>query len=202
MIMNRWRSKFRREDFEMKNIKTTVSRIRHYSIVEMMMVIAVFMIILSMAMIAWLNSGDQARLKNAVRLINNQLNLARSKAVAGRKPVGVYFSAKVNNKPQESYAMLVCEDGDKSKPLPYCHWVSLPGGTVITEDEPSSQVNAKVPNKIIFKNDGSIKGSAPANFFVVSGDQTTEKSSKNAPGYYEIEINIFTGRTKTIYHEG
>ena len=185
----------------MKKINTTVSRIRHYTIVEMMMVIAVFMIILSMAMIAWLNSGDQARLKNAVRLINNQLTLARSKAVAERKSIGVYFSGKVSGNPRESYAMLVCEDGDKSKPLPNCHWINLPGGTVITEDKPSSQVDAKAPDKIVFKSNGSIQGSAPANFFVVGGDQITGKSSKDAAGYYEIEINIFTGRTKTIYHE-
>ena len=39
----------------MKNNKRTVSKLRHYTIVEMMMVIAVFMIILSMAMAAWLN---------------------------------------------------------------------------------------------------------------------------------------------------
>ena len=76
----------------MKKNKLSVSKIRHYTIVEMMMVIAVFMIILSMAMIAWVNSGSQAKLKNAARLVSAQLNLARAKAVAERTNIGVFFS--------------------------------------------------------------------------------------------------------------
>ena len=76
----------------MKKNKLAVSKICHYTIVEMMMVIAVFMIILSMAMIAWVNSGSQAKLKNTARLVSAQLNLARAKAVAERTDIGVFFS--------------------------------------------------------------------------------------------------------------
>ena len=63
-------------------MKNSTAKILHYTIVEMMMVVAVFMIILSMAMAAWLNSGSQAHLKNAARLVSAQLNLAKAKAVA------------------------------------------------------------------------------------------------------------------------
>ena len=76
----------------MKKIRKTALKISRYTIVEMMMVIAIFMIILSMAMAAWLSSGNQARLRNSVRLVTAQLNLARAKAVAERTYVGVYFS--------------------------------------------------------------------------------------------------------------
>ena len=65
-------------------MKKSTAKIMYYTIVEMMMVIAVFMIILSMAMVAWLNSGSQANLKNAARLFSAQLNLAKAKAVANR----------------------------------------------------------------------------------------------------------------------
>ena len=73
-------------------MKSLTMKAMHYTIVEMMMVVAVFMIILSMATVAWLNSGSQARLRNATREVTGQLNLARAKAVAERTTIGVYFA--------------------------------------------------------------------------------------------------------------
>ncbi|MBE6367372.1 MAG: hypothetical protein E7052_05615 [Lentisphaerae bacterium] len=96
----------------MKKINTTVSKIRHYTIVEMMMVIAVFMIILSMAMVAWLNSGSQSRAKNAARLLSAQLNLARAKAVSERTDIGVFFSTG-------GAASAAAELADSGDPNPY-----------------------------------------------------------------------------------
>ena len=73
-------------------MKNSTKKKLHYTIVEMMMVVAIFMIILAMAIVAWSNSSSQTQLKNAARLVSKQLNLARAKAIAEHKEIGVFFS--------------------------------------------------------------------------------------------------------------
>ena len=185
----------------MKKLNRTVSKIGHYTIVEMMMVIAIFMIILSMAMVAWLNSGDQAKLRNAARLVSAQLNLARAKAVADCKEVGVYFSNTGNAR--EKYAMLICEKGDKNLRLPGEDWVQLPGGILFSTSKPAenSTVNAAVPAAVKFRSDGSLNnGTSYDEFYLAAGNAADGKLSKNVP-YYKVEMNIFTGRSKLTYIE-
>jgi Tfp pilus assembly protein FimT len=185
----------------MKNLNRTVSKIGHYTIVEMMMVIAIFMIILSMTMVAWLNSGDQAKLRNAARLVSAQLNLARAKAVADCKEVGVYFSDTGNAR--EKYAMLICEKGDKNKRLPGEDWVQLPGGILFSANQPDDNpVSATAPGAIKFRSDGSLtQDSNRADFYLAPGDAKNSKLNKDAVSYYKIEINEFTGRSKLTFIE-
>lgn len=185
----------------MKNIRKAALKAQHYTIVEMMMVIAVFMIILSMAMVAWLNSGDQAKLRNAARLVSAQLNLARAKAVAECKEVGVYFSNSGNAR--EKYAMLICEEGNKSKRLPGEDWVQLPGGILFSTSKPqeNSAVTAALPSAVKFRSDGSLNNGASYDvFYLAAGNAADGKLGKNVP-YYKVELNIFTGRSTLTYIE-
>lgn len=179
----------------MNNHKRTVSKIGHYTIVEMMMVIAIFMIILSMAMAAWLSSGDQAKLRNAARLVNAQLNLARAKAINECKEVGVVFSAISSSAP-EKYAMLICYDGDKTKPLPGENWISMPGGIVFSTGKTG---NAVAPSTIKYRSDGSLDSSCD-DFYLTPGNQDTGTVAADT-NYYEVKVNLFTGRSTLTYHE-
>ena len=185
----------------MKKIRKTALKISRYTIVEMMMVIAIFMIILSMAMVAWLNSGDQAKLRNAARLVSAQLNLARAKAVAECKEVGVYFSNTGNSR--EKYAMLICEEGNKTKRMPGEDWVQLPGGILFSTSKPqeNSTVTAALPTAVKFRSDGSLNnGSSYDEFYLAAGNTADGKLGKNVP-YYKVELNIFTGRSTLTYIE-
>lgn len=87
----------------------------HYTIVEMMMVVAVFMIILAMAITAWLNSGSQAQMRNAAREVSGILNLARAKAIGERTNVGVFFSTSGSTAPTAELA----SDGGSGDPNPF-----------------------------------------------------------------------------------
>ena len=181
-------------------MKNSVKKVMHYTIVEMMMVIAVFMIILAMAVVAWGNGSSQTRLNTAARLVSTQLSLARTKAITERKNVGVYFSGKSSNV-KEQYAMVVCSDGNKDKILQGCDWEQLPGGIVFSTDKPSetSAVTAAEPSKIVYTRNGSLS-TATTEFYLSAGDQVNGKVNKNVP-YYTVKINPFTGRSVLTYHE-
>ena len=94
--------------------KNSINR-RHYTIVEMMMVIAVFMIILSMAIAAWVGTGSQAKTRNAARELSALLNLARSKAIAERTSVGILLSTNGSSSPSTELA----SDSASNDPNPY-----------------------------------------------------------------------------------
>ncbi|MBE6368963.1 MAG: hypothetical protein E7056_02235 [Lentisphaerae bacterium] len=190
----------------MKNNKITVSRKLHYTIVEMMMVIAVFMIILAMAMVAWLNSGNQAQLRNAVRLVSKELSLARAKAISEHKSVGVCFNIDTASK-IENFAMIICQEGQKDKVMPGEHWVKLPGQIVFTCKDPATDQSVKWitggQGKIVFKADGSLSADtddALETFYLVAGDQKTGKIAEDEP-YYKLVLNTFTGHTIITFHE-
>ena len=100
------------EDMTMK--KTSMHK-AHYTIVEMMMVVAVFMIILAMAIAAWGNSGQQAKTRNAARELSGVLNLARAKAIAERTYVGVLLSTNGSSSPSNELAV----DSSVNDPNPY-----------------------------------------------------------------------------------
>ena len=176
---------------------------RRYTIVEMMMVTAIFLIILSMAIAAWLNSGSQTKLRSAVRLVNAQLNLARAKAVAERTNVGVYFAGSGEN--YHGYGCrLYYYDGDtKGDPVAGEDWVVLLGGTVFSAAQPSdSEFTATVPAKIVFDSKGRLSGYATAAsppFYVTVGTQNNRKVAADE-AYFTIKINPFTGRATTTFH--
>ena len=175
--------------------KITVSKIGHYTIVEMMMVIAIFMIILSMAMAAWLNSGNQARLRNSVRLVTAQLNLARAKAVAERTYVGVYFSnngaanatktdpnADGNPYPGSSACRLYYfdkETGNRVGFVDNAEWEVLPGGTSFVfpdEIEQPSGTLTKTTAYVIFDRRGRIVANS-SNIKTVQDTASTSHTS-------------------------
>ena len=124
----------------------------HYTIVEMTMVVAVFMIILSMAIAAWSGVGSQAKTRNAVRELSGVLNLARSKAIAERTYVGVLLStngtssqitseltaSNPNPYPNTAAARIYycASNGTRSGYVDFEDWHRMPGG--ITFDFPSA----------------------------------------------------------------
>ena len=209
--------------------KITVSKIGHYTIVEMMMVIAIFMIILSMAMAAWLNSGNQARLRNSVRLVTAQLNLARAKAVAERTYVGVYFSnngaanatktdpdADGNPYPGSSACRLYYFDKDTGKRIEFvdsAEWEVLPGGTsFVFPDEieqPTGTLTATTAY-IVFDKRGrvaggntiqTVDGSNGSFYGITLLEGTPGKTIPTNLPYYMTTINKHSGRINTKFYE-
>ena len=214
----------------MKISNTTVSKIGHYTIVEIMMVIAIFMIILSMAMAAWLSSGNQARLRNSVRLVTAQLNLARAKAVAERTYVGVYFSnngaanatktdpdADGNPYPGSSACRLYYFDQPTGKRVGFvdsAEWEVLPGGTSFVfpdEIEQPSGTLTKTTAYVVFDRRGRIVANS-SNIKTVDGSNGSfygialvegtpgQKIAENLP-YYISTINKHSGRVNTKFYE-
>ena len=211
--------------------KITVSKIGHYTIVEMMMVIAIFMIILSMAMVAWLNSGNQARLRNSVRLVTAQLNLARAKAVAERTYVGVYFSnngaanatktdpnADGNPFPGSSacrlyYFAKTNNNWERNDFVDSAEWEVLPGGTsFVFPDEieqPSGTLNATTAY-IVFDKRGRVAGgntiqtvdTSNGSFYGITLlEGTPGKTIPTNLPYYMTTINKHSGRINTKFYE-
>lgn len=181
-------------------MKYAIKKKMHYTIVEMMMVMAVFMIILFMILAAWLNTNSQTQLKNAASLVSKQLNLARAKAIAEHKEIGVFFSG-TGSDADKRYAMIVCVEGSKDKILGGENWTSLPGGIVFSKNKPSSTgtVNATAPDAVRYSRNGSLV-SNDTEFYLASGDQINGKADKDVP-YYTVKINPFTGRSTLTYHE-
>ena len=184
-------------------MKKSTVKVLHYTIVEMMMVVAVFMIILSMAMAAWLNSGSQAHLKNAARLVSAQLNLAKAKAVTNREIVRVEFSSTNNTTKME---IIYGESGtDKPHELDP---VYLPSGIIfVTDKGESNGVPGKytdgtasgriTPSTIVFTASGKLKDSTGNKRFYLM-EENPKNKAQGGQNYYIITVNQFTGRINTI----
>ena len=213
----------------MKINSMNMLKIRHYTIVEMMMVIAIFMIILSMAMVAWLNSGNQARLRNSVRLVTAQLNLARAKAVAERTYVGVYFSnnsAAPDDDPDKDGnpypGSRACrlyyfnKGGNRVDFVDSAEWEVLPGGTSFVfpdEIEQPSGTLTQTTAYVVFDRRGRVANSN--NIKTVDGSDGSNGSFygialvEGTPGktiptnlpYYMTTINKHSGRINTKFYE-
>ena len=188
----------------MNETKKSVFRIFRYTIVEMMMVIAVFMIILSMAMIAWLNSGDQTRLRNTARLVSGKLNHARSIAVAEYQIIKVKFTNDNGSVKME----LVYDNDDK---VPNSEPLYLPRGIFFadsekatgTASEPPPFVNSNdfssiLPDEIKFKPTGGCAAGVKPLYIV---GECTDGKLESGQQYFIVEINKFTGRINTIHSE-
>ena len=203
------------------NENNRTATLHRYTIVEMMMVTAIFLIILSMAIAAWLNSGSQTKLRSAVRLVNAQLNLARAKAVAERRWVGVYFPQSTGDgKEYHGYACRLyyysgtTDEPAKDKALPGEDWVVLPSGTVLSQAEPGNySTSLSVPDAVVFDAKGRLvhfsespvaNRTDAAKLYVVVGEQAQYGSLKlkdvKDDSYFLIEINPFSGRATTTFH--
>ena len=204
-------------------MKNRTIKLMRYTIVEMMMVIAVFMIILSMAMVAWVNSGSQAKLRNAARELSAVLNLARAKAVAEKTTVGVYLSnngasGAANDNPNSdgnpfagaAAARLYYFDGDQRDGfVDYESWHTLPGGISFdfpaNTNQPSGTLNS-LTGYIVFNRRGKIAKHSglqkSGNSYLISVMEG--KTGQSHPGnidYYTISINEYSGRITSKFHE-
>lgn len=171
-----------------------------YTIVEMMMVIAVFMIILSMAMAAWMNSGDQAKLRNAASEVNGMLNLARAKAVAELEPVRVVFDQHRNAVRVRLYYSTGNQLVRNVEPLYLpvgVRFITAPNNNAALS---SHSASAATPNDIVFERTGrcSTGPSVPLRLITTP---TSGNNVQSGQTYYDININLFTGRIKTIQRE-
>ena len=181
-------------------MKKASCKIMHYTIVEMMMVVAVFMIILSMSMVAWLNSGQQAKLKNAARQVSAMLNLAKAKAVTGREPVRVEFT-------DAGRIELFYGESGTEKPHDV-NPVYLPKNTMFIEDKgeedgkpklysDGNSVQKTTPAPIIFTATGKLKNDDTGKRLYLIGECPDGKA-QGSQSYYIITVNQFTGRINTI----
>lgn len=187
-------------------MKKSTAKIMHYTIVEMMMVIAVFMIMLSMAMVAWLNSGSQANLKNAARLFSAQLNLAKAKAVANRTLVRLEIT---EDNDRYKIEMFYGESGTQ-KPHDV-EPIYLPRGVFFAEDQgvdtngnPKLYTDGKTfkefePDstapEIVFTNTGKLKSTADKRFYLIG--ECPDGKVRSGQVYYIITVKLFSGRIKT-----
>ena len=179
----------------------------HYTLYEIMIVVAIFIIVLAMLVTAWMSSGNNIRLKNAARIVSGELSLARAKAISERKNIGVYFNLdKSDDLP--AYSMIICEEGNKDTVLAGQEYVALPGGILFSTVKPGDAVKSASwasdsASKVVFKKDGSVTGTAinsDKKFYLVPGNQGKNELGAKQP-YYEVVINEFTGRTTLKYCE-
>ena len=196
-------------------------KIMHYTIVEMMMVVAVFMIILFMAIAAWVNSGSQAKLKNAAREVNAILNLARAKAVAERTHVGVFFSNSGNNTnadPNPYSGKPACRiyyfnGSNRGDHVDFEDWHTLPSGITfdIVNSYPGSYwPSGNVSNReayVVFNSRGAVQAvsnmpvtNGGHSITIVEGSTASNSIPADSP-HYITTVNAYTGRITTKYYE-
>lgn len=186
----------------MKNNIKNCWKISFYTLVEMMMVIAVFMIILSMAMAAWLNGGDQAKLRNAASAFNSQLNLARSIAVAEREPVKVVFDQFNNSVRSRLYYDNDPGSNTDDQLMHNQEPLVLPVGIFFMNTAAptaGSSVTVTLPASIVFDRLGSCY-SGNVHLSLI-GTPSSGNNVQAGQSYYSININRFTGRITTVMRE-
>lgn len=187
-------------------MKNSTKKKLHYTIVEMMMVIAVFMIILAMAVVAWSNSNSQTQLKNAARLVSAQLNLAKAKAVANRETVRVEITLVDNRYKLELFYGAASSGTDRPREE---NAIYLPRNIYLVDD---LGVNSDSTPHLYANNDSfrrmSLDNNAPEIVFSASGKSNQDRrfylmeelptgTVRSGEVYYIITVNQFTGRVKT-----
>ena len=190
----------------MKKYRDILWQIKHYTIGEIMMVVAIFMIVLALITAAWQGSGKEVRLRNAAMLVSQQLEMARAKAISERQEIGVHFN--LDNGKRNHYALGISKYGQKKPLLAGEEWESLPSGVVFTTERPGSSAStakwpAEAKRGVIFRPDGSLSADSSSElevFYVVAGNQSNGAIDADQP-YYEIVFNKFTGRVTLTYRE-
>lgn len=186
-----------------------------YTMVEMMMVIAIFIIILGMAIAGWLNSSPQAKLRSAARMVSAQLNLARAKSVAERTTsIGVHFAASGENYYRYGCRLFYDTDKDGSKDsgedyLPDQGWVVLPGDVVFAMHASGSDPECvflanSIPADIVFDAKGRIEGGTDRTFYLTPGSRQSgpiQVGSYQGEPYFKFEVNAFNGRCEKTFYE-
>lgn len=186
-------------------MKKTTFKPLYYTIVEMMMVVAVFMIILAMAIAAWGNSGHQANLKNAARLVSAQLNLAKAKAVTNRELVRLEITEENDRYKIEMFY------GETGTQKPHdVEPVYLPRGVFFVKENvdsngvPTKYTDGKdfkkfIPSstdpEIVFTKTGKIKSTSDKRFYLMG--ECPDGKVKSEQIYYIITVTLFSGRINT-----
>jgi type II secretion system protein H len=148
-----------------------------FTLIELMTVVAVIGIIAAMAVPSFLTYMPKLRVKSAARDIVSQLRLARSKAVAERRPFGVAFNLTNNS---------MVTFSDTNDPASQSYTVS---DSVVHADTLNSQVDLNsctyANNCVVFNSTGA--ASSSGDLQIVTGD-----------GSIVMSINILasTGRVR------
>ena len=166
----------------------------HYTLYEIMIVVAIFIIVLAMLVTAWMSSGNNIRLKNAARIVSGELSLARAKAISERKNIGVYFNLdKSDDLP--AYSMIICEEGDKNSVLAGQEYVALPGGILFSTVKPGDAVKSASwasdsASKVVFKKVLSCSGQSGRK---ESGSQATVLRGRDQRIHRQNHLKILRG---------
>jgi len=195
-----------------------VLRRAHFSLVELLVVMAIMAILMAVVVPAFKSFGGGV--SGASRMVGSQLRLARQYAIAHRKRIAVLMPG-LNQGPAENryVAFRACQVDNQSPPnfiawITGTKWEFLPTGSVIAEADQDSGMQSP-PNDgtstlvtgvdgfsagvscraVVFKPTGATAGGAQrfvtvANGFVSNGSLTI----KNAQDYVDIKVDQYTGR--------
>jgi len=151
-----------------------------FTLIEMLAVLAVVGVLLAVAVIGFNAFGRGTRLRTAGRLIAQQLDLARQRALTFRCMYGVEFEP--HDSPDRDRLRVYY--GDPSTGPTIGKWIELPPGI---EFGPGT-----VPTTIEFKPTGSAVVSSGAEKFKIHDEETDKERT--------IEVVPITGHTK-VYTE-
>ena len=157
-----------------------------FTLVELLTVIAVMGIMLGIAVVGFNHFGRGARLRTAGRLIQQQLDLARQRALTSRKMHAVQFES--HDEPDRDRMRIYYEEPAGNK-ITVGKWIELPPGI---EFGAASPVGSKMPPLVIeFKPTGRAVLTAVTTFKVHDLETGKERV---------IEVVPITGHTK-VYTE-
>lgn len=155
-----------------------------FTLVELLTVIAVMGIMLGVAVVGFNHFGRGVRLRTAGRLIQQQLDLARQRALTSRKTHGVQFVSRAE--PDRDRLRIYYNDA-AGKKITVGRWTELPPGIEFGAAPPP--VGADMPPQmdgIQFRPTGRADSSS---YTFKIHDTDTEKER-------EIEVVPVTGHTK------
>ena len=159
-----------------------------FTLIELLTVIGVAGILLAVAVVGFNAFGRSARLRTAGRLIGQQLDLARQRALTLRAMHGVQFQAR--GEPDRGRLRIYYKDPNLTEDYPTVgRWTDLPPGI---EFGAASPVGSKMPPLVIeFKPTGRAVLTAVTTFKVHDLETGKERV---------IEVVPITGHTK-VYTE-
>ena len=185
------RSSKSEEDRVLRSPKGEEDRVRRsskseggFTLVELLTVIAVMGIMLGVAVVGFNHFGRGVRLRTAGRLVQQQLDLARQRALTSRKTHGVQFVSRAE--PERDRLRIYYEESAGNK-ITVGRWTELPPGIEFGAAPPP--VGADMPPQtdgIQFRPTGRADSST---YSFKIHDTETEKER-------EIEVVPVTGHTR------
>ncbi len=154
-----------------------------FTLVELLTVIAVMGIMLGIAVVGFNHFGRGARLRTAGRLIQQQLDLARQRALTSRKMHAVQFES--HDEPDRDRMRIYYEEPAGNK-ITVGKWIELPPGIEFGAASPVGANMPPQPDGIQFRPTGRADSSGSYSFKI--HDTETQKER-------EIEVVPVTGHT-------